>query len=79
MLQLAGPFILATMTLKSATLLALIGTLLVTILVSVHFFDTIVGVSRGIIPAMALLPCVVYFFAGIALSAFFWVFNRSQG
>ena len=67
------------MTLKKASFLAMIGTLLVTILVAVHFFDTIVGVSRGIVPAMALVPCVVYFFAGIAVTAFFWAFNRSQG
>lgn len=67
------------MTLKSASLLALVGMVLVTLLVAVHFFDTIIGVSRGIVPAMALVPCVVYFFAGIALTVFFWVFSRSQG
>ena len=67
------------MTLKSASLLALIGMLLVTLLVAVHFLETIVGVSRGIVPAMELVPCVVYCFAGIALTIFFWVFNRSQG
>jgi len=67
------------MTLKSASLLALIGTLLVTVLVGVHFFETIVGVSRGIVPAMEIVPCVVYFFAGVAVTAFFWAFYRSQG
>lgn len=73
-----APVILATMNLKSASLLALIGMLLVTILVAVHFFETILGVSRGIVPAMALVPCIVYFFAGIALTVFFWVFHRRQ-
>ena len=67
------------MTLKKASFLAMIGTLLVTILVAVHFFDTIVGVSRGIVPVMALVPCVVYFFAGVAMTCFFWAFYRSQG
>lgn len=67
------------MTLKSVSFLALIGTLLVTVLVAVNFFNTIVGVLRDIVPAMALLPCLVYFFAGITVTAFFWVFNRSQG
>ena len=67
------------MTLKSASFLALIGTLLVTILVAVHFFDTIVGVMHDVVPAMALVPCLVYLFASIAVTAFFWVFNRSQG
>ena len=66
------------MTPKSASFLAFIGTALVTILVAVNFFDTVVGVLRGIVPAMAIVPCVVYLFAGIALTAFLWVFNRSQ-
>lgn len=67
------------MTLKSASLLALIGTFLMTVLVAVNFFDTIVGVSHGIVPAMSLVPCLVYFFAGISITVYFWVFRRSQG
>ena len=67
------------MTLKSVSFLALIGTLLLTVLVAVNFFNTIVGVLHDIVPAMALLPCLVYFFASITVTAFFWVFNRSQG
>ncbi len=67
------------MTLKNASFLALIGMLLVTILVAVHFFDTIVGVSRDIVPAMEIVPCLVYLFAAIAMTLFFWVFSRSQG
>ena len=66
------------MTLKSASLLALIGTFLMTLLVAINFFNTIVGVFRGIVPAMELVPCVVCFFAGIALTVFFWVFSRSH-
>jgi hypothetical protein len=67
------------MTLKSVSFLALIGTFLVTVLVGVNFFNTIAGVLRDIVPAMALLPCLVYFFASIAVTAFFWVFSRTQG
>jgi hypothetical protein len=66
------------MTPKSASFLAFIGTILVTILVAVNFFETIVGVLRGIVPAMAIVPCVVYLLAAIAVTAFFWVFNQSQ-
>jgi hypothetical protein len=66
------------MTPKSASFLAFIGTILVTILVAVNFYDTIVGVLRGLLPAMAIVPCVVYLLASIAVAAFFWVFNRSQ-
>jgi hypothetical protein len=68
----------APMTVKTASLLAMIGTLLFTILVAVKFFDTITGVARGIVPPMEIVPCGVYLFAGIAVTAFFWVFNRSQ-
>ena len=66
------------MTLKTASILAFVGTLLATGLVAVHFFDTISGVVRGIVPAMALVPCIVYFFAGVTVTLFFWVFSRSQ-
>ena len=66
------------MTLKSASILALLGSFLVTALVAVNFFNVIAGVFRGIIPAMAIVPCFIYLFAGIALTAFFWVFSRSQ-
>jgi hypothetical protein len=69
----------APMTVKTASLLALTGTLLVTVLVAVNFFNTIIGVARGIVPSMEILPCAVYLFAGIAVTAFFWVFSRSQG
>ena len=52
---------------------------LVTVIVAVNFFDTIVGVSRGIVPVIAIVPCVLYFFTRITVAAFFWVFNRTQG
>jgi hypothetical protein len=67
------------MTLKNASFLAFVGTLLVTILVGVHFFNTLVGVLHDVVPTMALVPCLVYFLASIAVTAFFWIFHRSQG
>jgi len=67
------------MSLKSVSFLALIGTLLVTVLIGVNFFNNIVGVLHGIVPAMELVPCVVYFFAGVSVTAFFWVYHRAQG
>lgn len=68
----------SSMTLKNASVLTLIGTFMVTILVGVNFFNTILGVSRDIVPAMALLPCFVYFFTGVAMTVFFWIFSRRQ-
>ena len=77
--QGGGADILAAMSLKSASLLAMIGTLLMTLLVAVHFFNTTLGVVGGIVPAVAIVPCVVYLFGGITTTVFFWVFRRSQG
>ena len=66
------------MTLKNSALVALIGTLLLTILAAVDFLNTIEGVLRDIVPAIALLRSLIYLFASITVSVFFWVFNRSQ-
>jgi len=78
-LQLTNPFILATMTLKNVSFLALIGMLLLFILVAVDFLNTVEGVLRDIVPAAALLRPLIYMFATITVTVFYWVFNRSQG
>ena len=66
------------MNLKSAALLALIGTLLLTILLAADFINTVLGVLRDVIPAMALLRSLVYLFASLSVTVFFYVFNRAQ-
>ena len=67
-----------TMSLKNAALLALIGTILLTVLVLAHFINTILGVIRDVIPAMALLPSLVHLFASLSVLVFFYVFYRKQ-
>ena len=67
-----------TMSLKSAALLALIGTILLTILVLAHFIFTLLGVMRDVIPAMALLTSLVHLFASLSVVVFFYVFYRKQ-
>ncbi|HUY15883.1 MAG TPA: hypothetical protein VMX16_19970 [Terriglobia bacterium] len=67
-----------TMSLKSAALLALIGTILLTILVLAHFIFTVLGVMRDVIPAMALLTSLVHLFASLSVLVFFYVFYRKQ-
>ena len=47
-------------------------------MVAVKSCDTIVGVFRGIVAVMELVPCFVYLFAGIALTMFFWVYSRRE-
>ena len=68
----------ATMTLKNAAFLAVIGTLLLTILLAVDLINTLLGVGRGIIPAMALLRSLIYVFASLSVLVFLVVFNRAQ-
>ena len=68
----------STMTLKTAATLALIGTLLLTVLLAIDFFDSVLAVSRGLIPAMAVLRTLIYFLASLTVTVFFYVFNRAQ-
>jgi hypothetical protein len=42
------------------------------------FINAVLGVVRGLIPAMALLRSLVYLFASSTVTAFFWVFRRGQ-
>jgi hypothetical protein len=68
----------ATMTLKNAGFLALIGMLLLTITLAGDFINTVLGVVRGSIPAMALLRSIIYLFASLAVTVFFYIFNREE-
>ena len=67
-----------TMSLKNAALLALIGTLLLTILVLAHFISTVLGVMHELIPTMALLTSLDHLFACLSVLVFFYVFYRKQ-
>jgi hypothetical protein len=68
----------AIMTLKNAAFLALIGTLLLTILLAVDFIKTVSGVLSDVIPAMALPRSLVCLVASLSVTVFFYVFNRAQ-
>jgi len=66
------------MSLKSAAFLALIGTILVTILRLYDLISTITNVIGGLVPAIALLTSLVYAFASLTLAAFFFVFHKQS-
>jgi len=66
------------MSLKSAALLALIGIILLTVLIVAGFISTLLGVMRGLVPAMALLRSLVHVFASVTVLVFFYVFHRAQ-
>ncbi len=63
---------------KNAALLAFVGTLLLTVVVTVDFIRAISGVLGGFVPTMALLRSLVYLFASVSVTMFFWVFGRGQ-
>jgi hypothetical protein len=66
------------MTLKSAALLALIGTILVTALLTGDLIFNLLNVLRGLIPAVKLFSSIIYAFGGFSVSVFFFVFHRAQ-
>jgi hypothetical protein len=68
----------ASMSLKNATFLAVIGTLLLTIVLAVDFVNTLVGTMRNLIPAVALFRALIYLFVAVTVTLFFFVFGRRQ-
>jgi hypothetical protein len=67
------------MSLKSASLFALVGMIVLTVFLTVDFINTIAAVSGGLVPAMKLLTSFVYLLASVGLTVFLFVFHRTQG
>jgi len=66
------------MTLKSAALLALIGTILVTAVLGFHLIRNVLSVVQGLIPAVALLSSLIFAFGAFSVAVFFFVFHKMQ-
>ena len=66
------------MTLKNVALLALLGTLLLTIVVAFDFVKVASGVLRDIVPPVTLLRSLIYLFASVSVTVFFYVFSKAQ-
>ena len=66
------------MTLNNAASLALVGTILATILLVAGFIDDVINVVRGLIPAMRLLSSFIYAFAGLSMVVFLYVFQKAK-
>jgi hypothetical protein len=66
------------MTLKNASLLALFGTLLLTILLLVDLFLNLLSLIRGLIPAVMLLTSLIYAFAALNVTVFFYSYHKAQ-
>jgi hypothetical protein len=68
----------STMTLKNAALLAVIGTVLVTVLLVWDFIFSLLNVMRGLIPAVTLFSSIIYAFGALTVAVFFFVFHKAQ-
>lgn len=66
------------MTLKQASLLAFIGTLLLAIYLAGDFILDLLSMARGLIPAVTLLTSLIRTFAAVTVAVFFYVFHRAQ-
>lgn len=66
------------MTLKSAALLALVGTILLTILLASGCIVSVTGFLRGVVSAGAMLSSFIRVFATLTLVVFFYVFHNAQ-
>jgi hypothetical protein len=66
------------MSLKNAALLALIGTLLLTILLIAGLITDVLNVLRGLIPVTTMLSSLIRSFAALAVTVFFYVFHNRQ-
>jgi hypothetical protein len=67
-----------TMTLKTAALLALIGTVLMTALLVWNFVLTFLNVLRDLVPAVTLFSTFIYAFGCFSVMVFFFVFHRTH-
>ena len=66
------------MSVKSAALLAFVGTVLLALLTVWNLMVDLVSVIRGLIPAVRLLSQAVYAFGAVTLAWFFCVFQKQS-
>jgi hypothetical protein len=71
-------FILLSMTLKNAALLALIGTMVMTVLLVWHFVSNMINVLGGVEAPAVLFASFIYAFGCLTVTVFFFVFHRAQ-
>jgi hypothetical protein len=65
------------MTPKNTAFLALVGMVLVTIVLIAGLITDVLGVARGLIPAMRLLTSCIYVFASLSVVVFLYAFHKA--
>ena len=66
------------MSLKNAAFFALIGTILTTVLLVYNLIFSVLNVIRGLIPLDTLFSALIYAFASLTVTVFFFVFYRQS-
>ena len=66
------------MSLKNAAFLALIGTILTTILLLYDLVSAIINVTGGLVPAVSIFPLLIYSFGSLTVAVFFFVFDKQS-
>jgi hypothetical protein len=66
------------MTLRNAALLALIGAILITAVLTWTFVLNLLNVLRGLVPAVMMFSSFIHAFAWFSVAVFFYVFHRAQ-
>jgi hypothetical protein len=66
------------MSLRTASVIAIIGTALWVILLASNFLFSLIALSHGVVAAAATLTALIHFLAALSLLIFFAVFHRSQ-
>ena len=66
------------MNLKTASFVALVGMILLSLVTALDFINTFLGVMRDIIPALVLIRSFIYLLASLSLLVFLYVFHRTQ-
>ena len=67
-----------SMPLKNAALLALIGTIVMTVLLVWNFVSNVLNVLRGVDAPVVLFASFIYAFGCLTVMVFFFVFHRAQ-
>jgi uncharacterized protein YybS (DUF2232 family) len=66
------------MNLKSAAFLALIGTILTTLLLVYNLIFSVLNVMRGLIPLDNLISALIYAIGSLTVAVFFFVFHKQS-
>ena len=66
------------MTLRNATLFALIGMILLTALLVWDLAFNILNVLRGLVPAVVVLSSLIYAIAALGMAMFLYAYHRTQ-